>query len=309
MTPEYYAGEYRRYQTYLRNLSGNRLYKVACGPPGANYNWTEVLMRDAGRNMNGLALHYYCGSGQKSRSATQFEEVDWFEQLRRALRMEELIEKHTAIMDKYDRRKRVTLAVDEWGAWHAVEPGTNPGFLYQQNSIRDALVAGLTLNIFNNHCDRVKIANIAQTVNVLQAMVLTKGKKMLLTPTYHVFEMYKVHHDTTLLPVDLESDTYEFEGKPIPALNASASRDEQGRIHVTLCNLDPNRKATVTCRIAGAEVSRVAGRVLTADKITAHNTFDQPDKVQPVPFDGARLSRGTLSITLPPRSVTVIELS
>ena len=308
MTPEYYAGEYRRYQTYLRNLSGNTLYKVACGPAGANYNWTEVLMRDAGRNMNGLALHYYCGSGKKSRSATQFEEIDWFAQLKNALRMEELIEKHVAIMDKYDKRMRVALVVDEWGAWHAVEPGTNPGFLYQQNSIRDALVAGLTLNIFNNHCDRVKIANIAQTVNVLQAMVLTKGEKMLLTPTYHVFEMYKVHHDATLLPTKLETDTYEFEGKPIPALNASASRDEQGRIHVTLCNLDPNRKAAVACRIEGAEVSRVAGRVLTADTITAHNTFDRPDIVRPVPFDGARLSRGTLSMTLPPRSVTVIEL-
>ena len=263
-------------------------------------------MRDVGRMMNGLALHYYCGSGRKSRSATQFEEIDWFVQIKSALRMEELIQKHSAIMD---RRKSVALVVDEWGAWHQVEPGTNPGFLYQQNSIRDALVAGLTLNIFNNHCDRVKIANIAQTVNVLQAMVLTKGEKMLLTPTYHVFEMYKVHHDARLLPIDLESDTYEFEGKPIPALNASASRDEQDRIHITLCNLDPNQKAAVTCRIQGAEVSRVAGRVLTADKITAHNTFDQPDKVHPVPFDGAQFSRGTLSITLPPRSVTVLEVS
>jgi len=306
MTAEYYAGEYRRYQTYLRNLSGNTLYKVACGPSGGNYRWTEVLMRDVGRMMNGLALHYYCGSGRKSRSATQFEEVDWFAQLKSALRMEELIERHSAIMD---RRKSVALVVDEWGAWHQVEPGTNPGFLYQQNSIRDALVAGLTLNIFNNHCDRVKIANIAQTVNVLQAMVLTKGENMLLTPTYHVFEMYKVHHDATLLPIDLESDTYEFEGKPIPALNVSASRDEQGRIHITLCNLDPNQNASVTCRIQGAEASRVTGRVLTADEITAHNTFEQPDKVHPVPFDGAELSRGTLSITLPPRSVTVLEVS
>jgi len=309
MTPEYYAGEYRRFQTYLRNFSGNQLYKVACGPAGGNYKWTEVLMREAGRFMDGLALHYYCGSGRKTRSATRFEEVDWFTQLDRALDMEQLVAKHSAIMDKHDRGKRVALVVDEWGAWHEVEPGTNPGFLYQQNSLRDALVAGLTLNIFNQHCDRVKIANIAQTVNVLQAMILTEGEKMLLTPTYHVFEMYTVHHGATMLPLDLESDDYELEGKSIPALNASASRDQDGRIHITLCNVDPSREASVTCRLQGADVSRVAGRVLTADTITAHNTFEQPDKVRPVSFDGARLNGKTLSITLPPKSVTVLELS
>jgi alpha-N-arabinofuranosidase len=320
MRPEYYADLFRRYATYVRDLSGE-LYKIACGPNSDNYHWTEVLMREAtglfGRPgvrtpfMAGLSFHYYTrvGTWGKLASATLFDEAEWFEVLKQALVMKELVEKHSTTMDKYDPEGWVGLIVDEWGTWYRAETGSNPYFLYQQNSLRDALVAAVTLDIFNHHCERVKMANIAQTVNVLQAMVLTKGEKMVLTPTYHVFEMYKDHQDATLLPLDLQCDTYEFGEESIPALSASASRDQGGRIHLSLCNLDPNREAEVSCVLRGADVSAVTGRVLTAEAITAHNTFDQPEAVRPGPFEGAGLEGETLSVQLPSKSVVVLELS
>ena len=320
MQPEYYADLYRRYATYLRNFGENRLFKIACGARKADYDWTEVLMREAGRYMNGLAPHYYCGSGKTKRPATRIDEEDWFAQLQRALLIDELVSKHAAIMDKYDPEKRVAMILDEWGAWHAVEPGTNPRFLYQQNTLRDALVAGVTLNILNNHCDRVKMANIAQTVNVLQAMILTKGEKMVLTPTYHVFEMYKIHHDATMLPVDLKCNDYQFGDEKIPALNVSASKDRSGRIHISLCNLDPKNPAEILCEFQGTrpasppEVGRIepavgrSGRVLTADAMTAHNTFDNPEAVRPAAFYEYKLRGDTLRVTLPSKSVVVLEI-
>jgi len=308
MRPEYYADLYRRYATYLRNFGGNRLFKIACGPRKDDYHWTEVLMREAARYMDGLAPHYYCGSGQKSRSATQFDEEDWFEQLTRALLMDEIITKHAAIMDKYDPKKRVAMIVDEWGAWHQVEPGTNPRFLYQQNSLRDALVAGVTLNIFNNRCDRVKMACIAQTVNVLQAMILTEEEKMLVTPTYHVFGMYTVHHDATLLPVELQCNDYRFGNESIAALNVSASKDKAGKIHISLCNLDPKNSSELVCQIEGTKANKVTGRLLTADFMTAHNTFDNPEAVKPATFIDFELKGETLSVTLPSKSVVVLDI-
>ncbi len=309
MRPEYYADQYRRYATYLRDLGGNRLYKIACGPSGANYNWMEVVMREVGgRSMNGIAPHYYCGSGKKSRSATSFDEEDWFEQLKRALYIEELITKHAAIMDKYDPKKRIGMIVDEWGAWHEVEPGTNPRFLYQQNSLRDALVAGVTLNIFNNHCDRVKMACIAQTVNVLQAMILTEGEKMIVTPTYHVFEMYKVHQDATLLPVELQCRDYQYGDNKVPVLNASASRNGAGKIHISLCNLDANNSAEILCELKSIEAKKVSGRVLTSDTMTAHNTFDNPEAIKPAVFNDVQLKEDVLTAVLPAKSVVVLEI-
>jgi alpha-N-arabinofuranosidase len=308
MTPEYYADQYKRYATYARNFGDNRLFKIACGPNGGDYHWTEVLMREVGRRMDGLALHYYCGSGKKSRSATSFDEADWFFQLKNALHIEELVARHSEIMDKFDPQKKVALAVDEWGAWHAVEPGTNPGFLYQQNSLRDALVAGSTLNIFNNHAARVKLANIAQMINVLQAMILTDQAKMILTPTCHVFEMYTVHHDAQLLPSDLQSADYSFGADRVPAVNESASRDRAGRIHVTLCNLNPNAPAEVTCELQGAKAQTLAGRILTAPEITAHNTFEHPEAVNPSEFTAFRATDTGFVTTLPAKSVVVLEI-
>ncbi|MFC1738276.1 alpha-L-arabinofuranosidase C-terminal domain-containing protein [Planctomycetota bacterium] len=201
-----------------------------------------------------------------------------------------------------------TLIVDEWGTWHNVEPGTNPGFLYQQNTLRDGIVAAVTLNIFNRHCNRVKMANIAQTVNVLQAMILTKGEKMIVTPTYHVFDMYKVHQDATLLPADLQCRDYEFEGERVPALSVSASRNENGKIYISLCNLDPENSAELICELWGGDAGKVSGSVLTADKMNAHNTFDDPETIHPVEFDDFELEGNVLSITLPSKSVVVLEI-
>lgn len=308
MRPEFYADQYLRYSCYCRKYGEAKLYKIACGPNSEDYNWTEVLMREATRRMDGLSLHYYCGSGKKSRSATEFGIEDWFELLRKALRMDELIRRHSTIMDKYDPEKRVGLIIDEWGSWHAVEPGSNPGFLYQQNTMRDALVAGITLNIFHAHADRVHMANIAQTVNVLQAMILTEGAKMLLTPTCHVFEMFKVHQDALLLPSHMEFEAYEMENVRLPMLSASASRSENGKINVSLCNLHHETATEVECEIRGVELSSVKAKILISDSISAHNTFEKPSKVKPAQFDDFKEFKGRIAVKLPAASVSVLEI-
>jgi alpha-N-arabinofuranosidase len=312
MRPEYYADEYRRYQTYVRKFGEHRTYKIACGANDFNYEWTEVLMRNAGGHMNGLSLHYYTvpHTWNKKGSATNFDQSEWFITLQKSLRMEELLERHTTIMDRYDPQKRVGLIVDEWGTWFDVEPGQNPGFLYQQNTLRDALVAGLTLNLFNAHADRVHMANIAQTINVLQAMILTDGAQILLTPTYHVFEMYKVHQNATLIPLHLQSAEYKEGEASIPALSASASKDASGAVHVTVCHTDPTQTATLEIEVRGATARSVSGRVLAADAINAHNTFAQPDALSPHDLTASevRVENGKVYLTLPPASVAVLAL-
>ncbi len=248
MKAEHYADVYRRYQTYVRNFAGNQVRKIACGPNEGDEHWTEVLMREAGRYMWGLSLHMYTWS---QGLAASFDEAGWWRVLRRALWMDELVVRHGAIMDRHDPEKKVALVVDEWGTWHHVEPGSNPGFLYQQNTQRDALVAGLTLNVFNAHADRVRMANLAQTVNVLQAVVLTDGPRIVLTPTFHVFELYAVHQGATSLPVVVEGPAIGPEAERIPALHASASRDSADVVHVSVCNLDPARPAEVAVELHG----------------------------------------------------------
>jgi alpha-N-arabinofuranosidase len=310
MRPEFYADLYRRYATYCRNSGQSTLYKIACGAPDTNYDWTEVLMREAGRFMDGLSLHYYTVTHNWAvkGSATQFDEGEWFATLKKALVMDEIITNHSTIMDRYDPEKRVGLIVDEWGTWYDVEPGTPPGFLYQQNSLRDALVAGVTLNIFNGHCERVTMANIAQTINVLQAMILTKDDKMILTPTYHAFEMYKVHQDATLLPIDMDCAAYEHGDESIPTLSVSASRDDAGKVHLSLCNLDPRQAASISCELRGMAPTRASGRVLTAEAINAHNTFDQPEVVKPAAFEGVTLTDNILLLDVPAKSLVVLEI-
>jgi alpha-N-arabinofuranosidase len=310
MRAEDYADVYRRYQTYVRHLSGNRVYRIACGACSADYHWTEVLMSRAGWHMDGLSLHHYLvpNTWERKGSATDFGEPEWFATLQKALFYEELVVKHAAIMDRFDPDKRIGIIFDEWGTWYDCEPGTNPGFNFQQNTMRDALVAGTVLNIFNNHGDRVRMANIAQTVNVLQALVLTDGPKMIVTPTYHVFEMYKVHQDATRVPAVLEGEPYEFKGETIPALNVSASRDGAGRLHVSLCHANPSGDAAVSCDLRGMKPKRITGRVLTAGAVNAHNTFAEPDAVRPAVFKGARLDGQGFAATLPPKSVVMLEL-
>jgi alpha-L-arabinofuranosidase len=312
MTPEYYADVYKRFATFLPAYGQTRPFRIATGPAGDDYHWTEIVMRDAGRMIDGLDLHYYTvvGTWAKKGSATDFTEQEWFVALEKALHVEELITRHSEVMDRYDPRKRVALIVGEWGLWHDVEPGTNPAFLYQQNTLRDALVAAVSLDVFNRHADRVRGANIAQTINVLQSMILTQGDRMILTPTYHVFDMYSVHQDAVLLPLSIDAGRYELQGRSIPAVSGSASRDKDGRIHLSLVNLDPTHARSVTAELreGGARVSRVAGRMLTAGAINAHNTFEQPDAVQPQAFTGARLAGQRLTLELPAKSIVVLEL-
>ena len=311
MRPEFYADLYRQFATYCRNYGDNRLYRIAGGANSDDYNWTEVMMKNVPLNlMQGLSLHYYTVPktwGDKG-SATQFDEAEYFTSIEKTLRMDELVTRHSTIMDRYDPRKRVGLIVDEWGSWYNVEPGTNPGFLYQQNTLRDAIIAGINLNIFNKHCARVKKANIAQTVNVLQAVILTDNEKMLLTPTYWVFHMYKVHHDATMLPVHFTGNKYEVGNRRIDAVSVSASRNASGKVHITLVNADPNNAQTVECNLGGFAAKTVSGKVLTAARIQDYNSFENPNTVAVKDFKGAKIDRGTLSVQLPSKSVVVLEL-
>jgi alpha-N-arabinofuranosidase len=311
MTPDHYSDLYRRYATYCRNYGDNRLFKIACGPNSADYTWTETVMKNIGYRMQGLSLHYYTipsGNWGKKGSATQFDETEYFNTIAGTLFMEELVSKHSTIMDKYDPQKRIGLMTDEWGIWTDVEPGTNPGFLYQQNTLRDAILAAVNLNIFNKHCDRVKMANIAQTVNVLQAVILTDKEKMLLTPTYWVYYLYKVHQDATLIPVSITSEVYELNGKKLDAINVSASKDASGKIHITLVNINPNKGQTVETELRGITAKKVSGKVLTSAKINDYNTYDKPNTVSVKDFGDAKLSGGKLSVSLPAKSVVLLEI-
>jgi alpha-N-arabinofuranosidase len=311
MTPEYYVGEYRRYATYARNYPGAPLKKIASGASDFDYKWTETCMKSININqMWGLSLHYYTVPktwGNKG-SATSFDEQEYFTTMQKCLVMDTLVTKHSAIMDKYDPKKKVALAVDEWGIWTNVEPGTNPGFLYQQNSLRDALIAAATLNIFNNHSDRVRLANLAQTVNVLQALILTEKEKMILTPTYHVFDLYKTHHDAKHLPIQLGSPDYTVNGRSIPALNVSASQDSTGTVHISIVNMHPSQKISLQTTLKDVKWKNVTGQVLTSAKFTDVNTFTAPDKVKIAPFNGARKQGDQLTAVLPPLSVVMLEL-
>ncbi len=311
MTAEYYADQYRRYATYVRSYGDNKIYKVAGGASVDDYHWTEVLMREAGKQMDGLSVHYYTRVSKDwaiQGSATDFSEGEWFSVMQLTYFMEELIEKHSTIMDKYDPDKRVGMIVDEWGTWFKVEPGTNPGFLYQQNTLRDAMVAGVHFNLFNNHCDRVQMANIAQMINVLQAVILTDGGKMLLTPTYHVFDMYKVHQDADLLSLDFHSPVYEFNGEKIPQVSASSSIDSEGKVHITICNLNPTEQLDIAMDIRGLAAKSCEGKILTSDAMTAKNTFEAPNNVMIKAFSDVRLEGNQLLFKLPSKSVVLLEL-
>lgn len=311
MTAEFYANIYRQYATFMTDWNNSdKLYRIASGASDDDYHWTEVLMKNVPHSMfDALGLHHYSViDWDKKGSATEFSEEQYFTTMQRALQMEELVTKHSAIMDKYDPEKKKALAVDEWGGWYDVEPGTNPAFLYQQNTMRDAMIAGSNLNIFNNHADRVKMANLAQIVNVLQAVILTEGDKMLLTPTYHVMEMFNVHHDALMLPLKVNSSDYEFGKEKLKAVNASASKDQNGVTHISLVNIDPNKEQTVTIDVKGASYQTVSGRILQSARMQDYNSFDNPEKIKPTDYTGARLTGNNLTLTLPPASVMVLAL-
>ena len=313
MTDAFYANLMRQFSTYLNNYGENRLYRVACGPYDFNFAWTETLMKDPdtrGR-FQGISIHYYSlvdGWDNKG-SATDFDERQWFQTMRANLQMDQIIKGHSAIMDRYDPEKTKGLVVDEWGNWFDVEPGTNPGFLYQQNTLRDAITGAIHLNIFNQHADRVKVANVAQMVNVLQSVILTKDDKMVLTPTYHVFRMFRVHHEARLLKTDLSCEDYINGDRKIPSISASASADKENRVHISLANLNPDKSIVISCPVVGETYRKVTGEVLTSDAMNAKNTFEEMGKVKPVEFKGFTYKDGVLTVTMPSKSVVVLELT
>lgn len=310
MRAEYAADVTRRYSTFVKVPAGVRIRKSASGPSEDDYHWMEVMMRDAGRSFDAIGLHYYTITHNWAHkgSATVFDETEYAKTIQATLRIDDIIARHAAIMDKYDPKNRVWLAVDEWGTWWDVEPGTNPGFLYQQNTLRDALVAALNINIFTKHAGRVKMANIAQMINVLQAMILTKDDKMVLTPTYHIFEMFKGYQDATELPIELKSPWYNKDASTVPAVSASAVRGLDGQVHIALVNVDPHHPVTVSAKLAGLTAGTVSGRILSAAELNAHNTFEQPAVVKPAAFQGASLQVGVLKVALPAKSVVMLDL-
>lgn len=310
MRPEYYADLYRRYQTYVRDYGDNEIYRIAGGANIDDYNWTEVLMREAHHVMDGLSLHYYVHPGGfwNKGQAADFTEEEWDIVMQKTLYMDELITKHSTLMDKYDPDKRIAIIIDEWGAWYDVEPGTNPGFLYQQNTIRDAVSAAVHFNIFHKHNDRVQMANIAQMINVIQAVILTEQDKMILTPTYHVFEMYKVHQDAEKVALDIEVDTVDENGQTFPHVSASASKSKDGTLHISLCNLDKIKAAELNIDLRGMNATDISGRILTSNEMNAMNTFENPNHVVPEDFTGFTAEDNILNIELPSKSVVVLAI-
>lgn len=310
MRAEYYADIYRLYATFMSDADvEGGLYKIASGASNDDYNWTEVLMKNIPHNLlQGVALHHYSVIDWKAKGPdTAFTEDHYFGTMKESWLMNELIEKHVAIMDTYDPEKKVDLIVDEWGGWYNVEEGTNPGFLYQQNTMRDAMIAGMILNIFNNHADRVKMANLAQTVNVLQAVILTKEEKMILTPTYHVMKMYNVHHDAKLLPLSFESPKYTYNGESLPAITASASLDEKQTVNISLVNIDSKKSNKVSIDLAELKIKKIEGVILKSGKLQDHNTFENPENIKPVEFKSYQFKQGKLDVELPPFSVVVLK--
>jgi alpha-N-arabinofuranosidase len=322
MTPDYYLSQLKAYSRFVRNFNPaqqqdpHRMLKIAVGPGGDGPRWTEwtdVIMKAwQGRSwswdMDGLSLHNYTvPKWPPSHKSTGFGESEYAEILKTTLEMDRIIATHSAIMDKYDSQKKIALVVDEWGAWYAPLPGSKEGFLAQQNSLRDAVLAALNLNIFARHADRVRMANIAQMVNVLQAMVLTDKEKMVLTPTYHVFKMYVPFQDATFVPVGLEAGTYMQGNITLPRVDAIAARDKAGKLWLAVTNLDPNRSVTVEASLEGVTPRTAAGQTLTAPRVDSVNTFEAPNAVVPKPI-AAKISGATLALTVEPKSVTVISI-
>ena len=305
MKPDFYANLYKQYQTFCRTYGEDRLYRIACGPSGDDTSWTETLMKEAGQFADAISMHYYTiatGEWSNKGQATVFDQAVYDSTLKNAARIGEIMDAHLAVMDRYDPKHRVGLIIDEWGTWYDVEPGTNPGFLYQQNTMRDAMVAALTLNIFNAHADRLVMANIAQMVNVLQAVILTDGDRMLLTPTYHVFDLFRPHMDAQLLDSAVFADTMAASG--LKQISASASVKD-GAVAVTAANLSAEAPAEVLLSVEGCEGKAVSGRILAGDP-HAFNDFDTPDAVCVADFTDLRQTERGLCLTLPPCSVAAL---
>ncbi len=312
MTAQYYSDVYKRYALYARNYDGNRLYKIACGASEDDYEWTRTLMKNAADKINGLSLHYYTVPGWNcdKGSATKFTAEEYYNTLTRAAAVEEILTNHIAIMDTYDPDRRVALILDEWGTWFEVEPGFNPGHLYQQNTMRDAMVAAVSLNIFHKHTGRLRMCNIAQVVNVLQSMILTKDSQMVLTPTYHIFKMYGVHRGATSVPLAYRPGSISSSsGKAMDNISVSASRDKSGVLHISIANPSLDKELNVEFELdSEGKFSSAKGEILQAASIDAYNDFGQKPAVVPAAFKGAKVNGKKLNVTLPAASVVVLEV-
>jgi alpha-N-arabinofuranosidase len=309
MTPETYAQKFKTFANYLKEYPGSPISRIASGAENDDYNWTEYMMSHISpRWMQGIGVHYYTSidDTRGPSAATDFGEKQYFNSLRNALIIDEIVSKHSAIMDKYDPQKKIALIVDEWGIVTSKEDA--PDFFYQQNSLRDALMAALTLNIFDNHCERVRMANLAQTVNVLQSLVLTRGDSMVLTPTYYVFDLYKVHQNAKWIPIKVQSPNYDFNYQTIPAINASASIDSNGAMHISLVNLDLTHEIPITIHLNEWIASKISGQILTSDKFNDVNTFIEPYKVIIRSFSDFRKDGKILTVNMPSKSVVVLEI-
>ncbi len=321
MTPDYYLSQLKIYSRFVRNFNpaqvgARRMQKIAVGPGGGEprfREWTDAVMKawqghQWSWDIDGLSMHSYTvPQWPPSFTSVGFGEKEYAQILKKTLEMESLVTEHSAIMDKYDPEKRIALVVDEWGAWYAPLPGSNPGFLVQQNSLRDAILAALNLNIFARHADRVRMANIAQMINVLQAMILTDKEKMVLTPTYHAFRMYVPFQNATFVPVTLDAGTYTHGVVSLPRVDAIAATDAAGKLWLAVTNLDPNRPVAIEASLAGVTPRSAAVETLTAPRVDSVNTFEAPRTVVPKPVT-ARVQSGKVSLTLEPRSVTVISI-
>ena len=314
MTPDFYVSQMKMYARFVRNYNkAAPMQRIAVGPSGPDTAYTEAVMKSyKGRSwawdIEGLSLHQYTTGGgfPVKQPSTGFGEKEYAVMLKDTLGMEQLVATHSAIMDKYDPEKKVALVVDEWGAWYAATPGTDPGFLMQQNTQRDAVLAALNINIFARHADRVRMANIAQMINVLQAMILTDKDKMVLTPTYHVFKMYVPFQDATFIPVAYDAGRYSYGDITLPRLDAVAAKGADGKLYLSLTNIDPNKPIDVDVAAMGLAVRSVSGQTLAA-KFDAFNTFDAPGAVTPKAVS-AKLKDGKAIVRLAPASVTVLAL-
>lgn len=313
MTPEYYSNEFRRFNTYLRDYNNNKLFRIASGASDYDYNWTKVLMKNIGNRMNALSVHYYTVKDWNHKGkSSPFTPEEYYLTLQKCLDIDSVITKHSAIMDQTDPEKTIGLMVDEWGTWWDEEPGTIPGHLYQQNTLRDAMVAALSLNVFHKHADRVKMANIAQVVNVLQSMILTDTKgngHMVLTPTYYVFKMYKPFQNATSLPSDVQCSSHSFEkGLPIANLQSSSAKTTDGTIIVSLANIDLQKGQEVALALDGYNANSVCGEILTAKNITDYNDFNHTETIKSENFTGAKIKKNQIMVKIPAKSIVVLKI-
>ncbi len=313
MNADYYTNVFKRFSTYC-----NAEFKIASGGEFDDLEWTKTLLNgikevpDYIHVLDGISFHYYtiANSWEAKGSATDFVEKEWFSSMANTLKMETSIEDQISVMDSLDPENKIALIADEWGAWYDVEAGTNPGFLFQQNTLRDALVAGLGLNIFNNHAKRIKMANIAQTVNVLQAMILTKGSSMVKTPTFYTFKLYKVHQDAVSIPTEVSAIKYVTNGGEIPSLSVSSSKDTLGRINITIVNMNPVKDIQTIIDLRGLEkIGAISGQIIAADKMNAYNDFDKEEAVAIRPFSNFKKKQSTILVDLPSKSVVLLTIA